>query len=187
MQDAWYYEESEQSVGPVSLQELMLALSRRQNPKEVMIWGTGFIDWQRAGAVPEVRVLMPPPLISMPPPLSQRARLLSRSPARGSQSQGPKTGRIARTERRKRGFFGWFFLVVFLLFNGLMAVWLIAYWARVLPMTSAGSEGGRAGAAIGATIGTGVIISFWTCGAIVLGLFVLFTRGRKVIIEEEIG
>jgi hypothetical protein len=30
-----------------------------------------------------------------------------------------------------------------------------------------------------------MIVSLWTCGSIVLGLFVLFTRGRKVIVEEE--
>ncbi len=34
-------------------------------------------------------------------------------------------------------------------------------------------------------MGTGLILSLWTCGSLVLGLFVLFTRGRKVIVEEE--
>jgi hypothetical protein len=83
------------------------------------------------------------------------------------------------------GFFGWIFLILFLLFNGLMVVWLFSYWSTVLPMSTTGSQAGRAGAAIGTTLGTGFIISIWTCGSIVLGLFVLFTRGRKVIVEEQ--
>ncbi|ANW00928.1 hypothetical protein LMTR13_12860 [Bradyrhizobium icense] len=66
-----------------------------------------------------------------------------------------------------------------------MVAWLFSYWSAVLPMATTGSEAGRAGAAIGTTLGTGFIISIWTCGSIVLGLFVLFTRGRKVIVEEE--
>jgi hypothetical protein len=40
--------------------------------------------------------------------------------------------------------------------------------------------------AIGGTIGTGVNMVFWVMGAFILGMLVLFTRGRKIIIEEQI-
>jgi hypothetical protein len=95
-------------------------------------------------------------------------------------------GRIIRTERRKRGFFGWLFLLIFIAFNILMVAWLISYWSTVLPTASTGSSAAQAGAAIGITMGSGLIIAIWTCGAIVLGLFTMLTRGRKVIVEEFI-
>jgi hypothetical protein len=47
--------------------------------------------------------------------------------------------RIIRTEKRKRGFFGWIFLLLFIVFNLLMGAWLISYWSLVLPMTNTGS------------------------------------------------
>jgi hypothetical protein len=93
-------------------------------------------------------------------------------------------GHTVRIERRKRGFFGWLFLLIFFAFNVLMIAWLFTYWSEVLPLANSGSEAEKAGAAIGATMGTGVILVFWACGAIVLGLFTLLTRGRKVIVEE---
>jgi hypothetical protein len=39
--------------------------------------------------------------------------------------------------------------------------------------------------AIGTTIDCGVIVFFWVAGAVILGLFVLLTRGKVTIIEEK--
>lgn len=47
-------------------------------------------------------------------------------------------------------------------------------------------QAAKIGAAIGGTIGTGVIMVFWAMGAFILGTLVLFTRGRKTVIEEQI-
>ena len=176
MNDGWYYDDGSQSNGPVSLQELVRTLSRSQDPNATLIWKPGFSDWQAAGSIPDVAAWF-----VKPPDLQNRPR----SDSNNQRSQVAKPTRIIRTEKRKRGFFGWIFLILFLLFNGLMVVWLFSYWSTVLPMSTTGSQAGRAGAAIGTTLGTGFIISIWTCGSIVLGLFVLFTRGRKVIVEAQ--
>jgi hypothetical protein len=94
--------------------------------------------------------------------------------------------KIIRKEVRKRGFFGWIFLLVFLGFNALMVVWLFSYWNLVGDSLSSGSGAERVGSALGATIGTGTIIFFWMAGAVILGLLALVTRGRKTYIEEKI-
>jgi hypothetical protein len=92
---------------------------------------------------------------------------------------------FVRIERRKRGFFGWLFLLIFIAFNLFMLAWIGTYWAAIAPHMDSGSTAAQAGAAIGATMGTGLIVGIWTCGALVLGLFALLTRGRKVVIEER--
>ncbi len=85
-------------------------------------------------------------------------------------------------ERRKRGFFGWIFLVAFWLFNAFMAFALFAGLSNVSNMSSTlTSDAERAGAAIGTTIGASMILGIWLAGAVILGLFVLFTRGTKII------
>jgi hypothetical protein len=94
--------------------------------------------------------------------------------------------RIVRKEIRKRGFFGWNFLLIFFGFNGLMVAWLVAYWNQIGGHLTSGSEAGRAGAAIGATIATGMIFFFWAAGAVITGLLALLTRGRKTYIEESV-
>jgi hypothetical protein len=92
--------------------------------------------------------------------------------------------RTIHKEIRKRGFFGWVFLILFLAFNAFMAGWLFTYWHDLSQIDTA-SQGARAGAMIGGTIGTGVIAFFWVAGAVVLGLFALLTRGRKTIVVED--
>jgi hypothetical protein len=92
--------------------------------------------------------------------------------------------RVIRREVRKRGFFGWLFLLIFFAFNALMVAWLISYWNSISGMVAPGSDAGRAGAAIGATLGTGAIFFVWVTGAVVTGLLALLTRGGKSYIEE---
>ena len=93
--------------------------------------------------------------------------------------------KIIRKETRKRGFFGWIFLLLFIAFNALMLLWLVAYWSQ-LSGTTAASEAEQAGRAIGGAIGSGMLLSIWAMGDIILGIFVLLTRGRKTIIEETV-
>jgi membrane associated rhomboid family serine protease len=89
-------------------------------------------------------------------------------------------------EVRKRGFFGYLFKWLFIVFNVLMLIWLIAYWAQIGGMVSGlESDAEKAGGAIGATLGTSMLLFFWVAGAIILGLFTLLTRGRSVYITEE--
>jgi uncharacterized membrane protein len=49
---------------------------------------------------------------------------------------------------------------------------------------AAGSSAEQAGTAIGGAIGMSMVIGLWAFGDIVLGIFVLLTRGKKIIIEE---
>ena len=89
-----------------------------------------------------------------------------------------------RREIRKRGFFGWIFLILFWCFNAAMLAWLLTYWG-LLSNHQAASDAEQIGRTIGGTIGSGIIVSFWGFGAIILGLFVLLTRGAKTIFEDH--
>lgn len=93
--------------------------------------------------------------------------------------------RVIRREIRKRGFFGWVFLTIFLLFNLLMLVWLISYFNAIGEQFSSSSDGAhQAGTAIGGGIGTTFILGFWMIGSVITGLLALLTRGGKTVIEE---
>ena len=93
--------------------------------------------------------------------------------------------RVIRKEVRRRGIFGWIFLLVFLGFNAVMALWMFFYWKVLSGAMPAVTEAGRAGAAVGAMFGTAAILFFWVAGAVITGLLALLTRGRKTIIEER--
>lgn len=65
-------------------------------------------------------------------------------------------------------------------------------WGLVAGINSAGevindpaSGAERMGAAIGATLGVGMVLSIWVMGGIILGLMMLFTRGKKIVITKE--
>jgi uncharacterized membrane protein len=95
--------------------------------------------------------------------------------------------RIIRTERRRRGFFGWLFLLVFLAFNLLMLLSVIAGLNAVSEGMAPATEAEKAGAAIGTAIGISMLLGIWAMCAFILGLFVLLTRGAKTVIETTEG
>jgi hypothetical protein len=90
---------------------------------------------------------------------------------------------VVRTEKRQRSAFGQLIKWAFIAFNVLMVVWLISGMNAVSQMT-VDSDAARAGQAIGATIGFSMVLGIWMMGVVILGLFVLLTRGDKVIVEE---
>lgn len=93
--------------------------------------------------------------------------------------------RIIRTERRKRGPIGFALKWLFVLYNLLMAWWLIAGMLGVSRLQhQAVTDAERAGAAIGTTLGLAMVVFFWAGGSIILGALALLTRGKKVIVEE---
>ncbi len=95
-------------------------------------------------------------------------------------------GRIVRTEKTVRGPFGKIVKWSFILFNALMLVWMVSGLAAVgHSYNSAGSSAEQAGTAIGGTIGAGLILFIWVAGDVILGLFVLLTKGKKIVIEER--
>ena len=80
----------------------------------------------------------------------------------------------------KRSFMGNLFKWSFIAFNILMAFWLFSYLGEVGGAVSKSTnEAYQAGAAIGGTIGTGIIGTFWLIGDVILGLFVLLTRPKQ--------
>lgn len=93
---------------------------------------------------------------------------------------------VVQRHVRKRGFFGKLFKLLFIAFNILMLLWLGSYWLSVGgTINNAASDAERAGGAIGATLGTGMLVFFWVAGAVILGLFTLLTRGETIVITEE--
>lgn len=91
--------------------------------------------------------------------------------------------KVVRREIRKRGFFGWVFLLLFFAFNAFMVLW--AYHAvQAASLINAQTQAEAAGAVVGAGLAGGVIVFLWLAGAVILGLFAILTRGRKTVIEE---
>ena len=92
-----------------------------------------------------------------------------------------------QVEKRKRGIFGWIVASVFWGFNILMTVWITIGWA-VLETTMQAEEDEitQAGVAIGGAIGTYMLLSLWFSGAVILGLMMFFTRGKKITITREL-
>jgi hypothetical protein len=89
------------------------------------------------------------------------------------------------TEKRKRGFFGWVFLLVFWLWQIIMIVTLVSGLSGSSGVyDSATSDAGRAGAAIGTGLGVTAILVFWCLGTIILGFLVMFSRGKKILITH---
>lgn len=74
-------------------------------------------------------------------------------------------------------FWGWQILMAISLFQGLAGTG--EHMARYT------TEAERTGAAIGATIGFGMVLTLWALGTIVFGALAFFTRGKKIIIQES--
>src|SRR5882762_8723023 len=64
MIDTWYFANKNQPVGPFKLAELKALLEQVSGWEELMVWGNGFSQWQRAGSVKEILALFitPPPV-----------------------------------------------------------------------------------------------------------------------------
>ncbi|WP_105436505.1 hypothetical protein [Neorhizobium tomejilense] len=78
----------------------------------------------------------------------------------------------------KRGFFGKLFKWSFIVFNALMAISLVSGFNAATKDYNGLSGAEQAGAAIGTGLGVMMVITIWVIGAIILGMFVLFTRPK---------
>ncbi len=89
-------------------------------------------------------------------------------------------------QRRKRGVVGWFFLVVFLIWNAIMALttWAAFQGIQGVPAPKSGAE--AAGAAIGTAVVGTVILWVWLFGSLITGLLALLTRGSKTVTIRKI-
>jgi hypothetical protein len=103
----------------------------------------------------------------------------------------PASHQVVRREVYKRGPFGKIIKFLFIAFNVLMVIWLVSYWVQVgsmrneLVITNKDfAHAADAGAAIGAAIGTTILMFVWAAGSTVHGFLTMFSRGEKLIIEE---
>jgi hypothetical protein len=90
--------------------------------------------------------------------------------------------------RGKVGIFGKICRALFWGWQILMVLWLLKYSMDVAPViranTSPTGEVGI-GTGIGVTMAIGTIVFFWFAGSGILGLFVLFTRGDRVLVAFD--
>ena len=87
--------------------------------------------------------------------------------------------------RSKLGFFGKVCRTLFWGWQILLVFWLLKYSMDVAPLIKANtSPTGEVGigTGIGLTVAIGMIVFFWFAGSNILGLFVLFTRGNRVLV-----
>ncbi len=90
------------------------------------------------------------------------------------------------TETRKRGVFGKLFKGLFVAFNVVMLVGVGFYWWAMLNHISETPEiAGQAGAFIGTSAVTTIILVFWLLGAGILGALTAATRGKRILVEAN--
>jgi hypothetical protein len=93
---------------------------------------------------------------------------------------------VVRREVSDRTVIGKVFKWAFILFNLFM---LYALLSGIIgageAIEGASSEAERAGAGIGTMLGVGALMTFWVMGDVILGLFVLFTRRKKIIETDD--
>lgn len=60
----WYYAEGSETLGPVTLAELIGILSGLSDARKVLVWHEGFDDWKTSDSVREIaeQLFRPPPL-----------------------------------------------------------------------------------------------------------------------------
>lgn len=90
----------------------------------------------------------------------------------------PKCG--VQLRKPKRGIFGKLFKWTFIAFNAFMAYALFSGMSNVSDGYDAAtmSEAEQAGHAIGSGLGLTMLLGVWLAGAVILGLFVIFTRPK---------
>jgi hypothetical protein len=98
---------------------------------------------------------------------------------------------VVRREVSDRTLMGKIFKYTFIAFNVLMLVLFLKGCAVSSEgITNAGvnsdyPDAATAGATIGAGLAMGTLLFMWLAGDVILGLFVLFTRRKKIIEVEE--
>lgn len=93
--------------------------------------------------------------------------------------------RTVTVEKRKRGFAGWLARILFWGWTLVMgAMFVIAFMAG--GRTPAETEAEKVGSGLGILLASSVVFWIWALGALVLGIFVLATRGRKITVTETV-
>jgi hypothetical protein len=99
--DSWYYAEAGKPVGPLSLADLIAALSHVPNARNVLVWREGLLDWVEAVTVPDIvaHLVKPPPIPASPPHLPRPAAddvVPSKSSEGGEPSKNQQTRSVLK-------------------------------------------------------------------------------------------
>ncbi|WP_421839415.1 hypothetical protein [Novosphingobium sp.] len=93
---------------------------------------------------------------------------------------------MVQKEVSDRSGFGKLIKWIFIVFNILMFFWMITGISAAGDASqNVSNDAERAGAAIGTALGVGLLLFIWGVGDVILGMFVLFTRRKKIITVEE--
>jgi hypothetical protein len=87
--------------------------------------------------------------------------------------------------RKKRGIFGTIVKWLFIAFNIFMLIALINGFSAATHDYNHLSDAGKAGAAIGTTVGVTLVLVLWGMGDLILGIIVLLTRGEKILLQVD--
>jgi hypothetical protein len=88
--------------------------------------------------------------------------------------------------KRRRGFFGWVFLLLFLIFNVAMALWVVGAWQASNDLASnTTDQAAQVGIAVGGFIAGAALLWIWLFGAIITGLLAFLTRSGKTVVVER--
>jgi hypothetical protein len=92
---------------------------------------------------------------------------------------------MTRVIHLHRGAFGWFFEIVFYVFNVVMVAWLFFTWAKIGHIEEIARPAIKGLEELGAAVGILTGLFVWMAGDVILGLLTLVARGRKATFEEE--
>ncbi|MGD9662257.1 MAG: hypothetical protein AB7U63_13380 [Porticoccaceae bacterium] len=84
-----------------------------------------------------------------------------------------------------RSAFGKVMKWLFIGFNVLMLIWMFSAMSAIGSIDAPANSAEQAGQAIGAGLGFTFLLFIWGLGDIILGMFELFTRRKKLITVEE--
>lgn len=87
----------------------------------------------------------------------------------------------AYVETRKRGFFGWVFLILFLAWNALMIYWAVKVGMAMGDVPAVTSEAQQTTRDAARGTAMVIVLVVWALGAVITGLLAMLTRGSKVI------
>jgi hypothetical protein len=86
-------------------------------------------------------------------------------------------------EKRTRGVFGWFFMLLFWGWNALM-LWALVAGAGATNCAKYATAAERTGCQAGTGMGVMMILTMWAVGSVVFGMLAYFSRGRRELIEH---
>ena len=90
---------------------------------------------------------------------------------------------VTQIEKRRRGPLGWVVAILFYGFNAVMILLIALTWAGVGSVAEQNyDDASVAVAGVAGFLSTVALFWFWLFGAIILGIMMLLTRGKKVIL-----